>query len=414
MKAFLVWLRNLTAYQQFSLVLASAVISATLIAPVIFYAVEGEIPLGVYVAAAATAAFVASPLIMLFVAIARSLVKSEEKMAIVTRANKRKNAIFRSLLDASVSMQTAHELSDLMDSVLQQLAQLFPSNRFAVIVRSHRADMILHLSASGIDDSEKRILIASHEALMAGDNADVERALRERHEGSRANPTDDIRWYFLPMRASGEQTIGTLVIKGPPLNQESLEIVSIFQDQLSAATATKLLGLELEKLANTDPLTGLFNRTYFQRELDKKIRLKRETPELDFSLLVVDVNGLKEVNDQLGHQSGDDLLTSVARLLTRACRSEDAVCRIGGDEFVILCPGTSTRQAIHLVQRIKERSTLSERNYRTPENRVITIPLSLSIGMACSADTAPEDIYRVADGKMYDDKKAYYQDVANS
>ena len=89
---------------------------------------------------------------------------------------------------------------------------------------------------------------------------------------------------------------------------------------------------ELEHLSTHDSLTGVNNRAYFENEL-RRLRLGRRYP---VSLIVLDVDGLKAINDRHGHPVGDEILRQTAQILQRACRSDDVVARIGGDEFCIL------------------------------------------------------------------------------
>lgn len=99
-----------------------------------------------------------------------------------------------------------------------------------------------------------------------------------------------------------------------------------------------------------DYLTGLYNRRFYEEEL-KRLDNERNLP---LSIIMGDVNGLKYINDTYGHLSGDDLLMKVADSIRKACRSDDIIARVGGDEFVVLLPKTDTVEAEKIVERIKE------------------------------------------------------------
>jgi diguanylate cyclase (GGDEF)-like protein len=131
---------------------------------------------------------------------------------------------------------------------------------------------------------------------------------------------------------------------------------------------------------------------------------------MDFSLLMIDINGLKPINDTHGHLIGDQLIIRVAQLLKAACRSEDIICRIGGDEFAILCPASRQEQASHLAERI--RAHMGERPLKLKDGQLL--PISLSIGAACSDDCGPEQILIVADGRMYEEKQRFYAQQASA
>lgn len=152
---------------------------------------------------------------------------------------------------------------------------------------------------------------------------------------------------------------------------------------------------QLEARSATDPLTGLANR----RSLDERLaydlaRAGREGSPLAF--LLVDVDGLKAVNDLGGHEAGDAALRAVAESLRRSCRATDFAARLGGDEFAVVAPATTAREAVELARRIQAalRSVAA---------------LSVSIGVtddARAGGLAAEGLYRSADRAMYGAKAA--------
>lgn len=108
----------------------------------------------------------------------------------------------------------------------------------------------------------------------------------------------------------------------------------------------------LEEMANTDPLTGTFNRRYFidfgDREMDRARRYKRP-----LSLLLIDLNDFKAVNDTHGHDAGDKLLIAVCKAVESAIRSSDCFARIGGDEFAVILPEQDQHQAMEVSLKIR-------------------------------------------------------------
>jgi diguanylate cyclase (GGDEF)-like protein len=103
----------------------------------------------------------------------------------------------------------------------------------------------------------------------------------------------------------------------------------------------------------TDPLTGLPNRREFDNRLEERMAAWNRRQEI-FSLLILDVDHFKKLNDQYGHLKGDQVLAAMGRALRMAIRREDAVARYGGEEFAILLPHTSLEQAIHVAQNVRE------------------------------------------------------------
>ena len=129
------------------------------------------------------------------------------------------------------------------------------------------------------------------------------------------------------------------------------------RDELQAArTEIESKKRELESSfseARTDTLTGLRNRRAFDEEL-KRLFAQRHRQGIGFSLLLIDVDHFKEVNDQYGHQAGDATLRQVAELLTKMMRAMDFVCRYGGEEFAVICPGITLSEATIAAHRARE------------------------------------------------------------
>ena len=128
-------------------------------------------------------------------------------------------------------------------------------------------------------------------------------------------------------------------------------ILATFASQATVALENQRLIREKDVLARTDGLTGVFNRSYLELSLDQTMRTVHRNGGL-VSLLFIDVDDLKTVNDQRGHQAGDRVLRDLARLLADSCRETDTVARYGGDEFVVLMPDTDARGARQVLAKI--------------------------------------------------------------
>ena len=153
---------------------------------------------------------------------------------------------------------------------------------------------------------------------------------------------------------------------------------------------------ELRYLSSHDILTGLFNRGFFEEELNR-LENSRQFP---VSLILADVDGLKAVNDTYGHLAGDKLLRQAAEILRAACRAEDVVARIGGDEFGILLPESGPQVAENVIERIQNMLAIR----RVGETEV---PLSLSLGTATAeSGDMLRKVVRMADNAMYRIKRS--------
>ncbi len=385
---------------------AVVVSAAVAIAPLFYYAVEGRFTAGILVAAFGTASIISIPLMWIFLKIAYILIDKEKESAQSRADSERQRDILSGLLDASLVMQQKEDLVELLEGTIQHLQHLFRQHHFALLVYGRRRNVVRHLVAPGLSEAEQRTLLLHSHLLLAGHPEQLFEQLNALSVSSDA-PS---RWTLFPLWNRMDRIIGHMVVKGGDLPQESHKAVELFRDQLAAGVENHLLRMELTQLANTDGLTGIFNRTYFQNALEAHQEAKRQTPAMDFSLLMIDINGLKPANDGHGHLTGDQLIIRVAQLLKAACRSEDIVCRIGGDEFAILCPASRQEQADRLAERIREQ--VGERPLKLKDGRLL--PISLSIGAACSDDCGPEQILIVADRRMYEEKQRFYAQQASA
>ncbi len=151
-------------------------------------------------------------------------------------------------------------------------------------------------------------------------------------------------------------------------------------------------------LAYRDPLTGLRNRRFFDERLAEEISRANRAQGSTFSLILIDLNDFKMVNDIYGHLVGDDTLKRVARFIAENLRQHEVLCRIGGDEFVILLPNAGSHGCSTVISRLRARLE--------HDNVERTIRIGLSIGYACWPDhaTTVEGLLSAADASMYADK----------
>ena len=152
---------------------------------------------------------------------------------------------------------------------------------------------------------------------------------------------------------------------------------------------------EIRYLAYHDKLTGLYNRGFFEEEVNR-IDVDRSLP---ISIIISDLNGLKLTNDVFGHLQGDRLLTRFAEILKKVCRKEDVVARWGGDEFAVLLPGTDNETAARICERIRKESLGKKK-----------LPIALSISMGYStkynSNESLIDVLKMAENMMYREKLA--------
>ncbi|MDZ7640904.1 MAG: diguanylate cyclase [Desulfurivibrio sp.] len=160
-------------------------------------------------------------------------------------------------------------------------------------------------------------------------------------------------------------------------------------------TKRKEAEAHLEHISFHDTPTGLYNRNFFEEEM-KRLADGRHIP---VGLVICDLDGLKLINDSLGHQAGDELISNTAHILKQSFRTSDIVARIGGDEFAVLLPETPYQKTREIAQRLRD--YVEDHNNQDPR-----IPISLSVGFAV-ANSSPVDmqaLFSEADDRMYREK----------
>jgi len=173
---------------------------------------------------------------------------------------------------------------------------------------------------------------------------------------------------------------------------------------LTDITARKKAEAYLEYLGKHDVMTQLRNRSFFEDDL---ARLERNGP-YPVTIVIADLNGLKLVNDEMGHAAGDSLLRRAGEVLLKAVGEDVTAARIGGDEFCILLPATDERGSEQLVERIGSLVDLNNQYYQGAR-------LSLSIGAAtCPQEGRLEQTMSEADERMYASKREHYSSAGRN
>lgn len=183
----------------------------------------------------------------------------------------------------------------------------------------------------------------------------------------------------------------------------SLAVTGYFFEKGAAATEASLIlvNKRLTNLAATDPVTNLANRrTMLSRINQEKIRLER-TGEV-FSLIMIDIDNFKVVNDEYGHDAGDFVLVSLAAIINFIIRKQDHVARWGGDEFLVFLPETSVTGARVVAEKIRARILTTPFIYRE-----LDIPVTVTLGVSeCDVDAGIGNCIRKADIALYAGKQA--------
>lgn len=211
---------------------------------------------------------------------------------------------------------------------------------------------------------------------------------------------DKIRFYAgCPLNFNGYNMGALCIIDNQPrqLNEEEIDTLQDF---------ATLVEDELKNTAvsTTDELTGISNRRGFINIAKYSLNLSKRM-NVPLSVFYIDIDGFKEINDNLSHSEGDKVLKEVANLLLKSVRKMDIVGRLGGDEFAILCTGMSKDDIITLRKNIEKTFSNYNNSRKSPHK------IQLSIGAICvdpNDFNKFEDVLNLADQKMYEEKLKHH------
>lgn len=157
----------------------------------------------------------------------------------------------------------------------------------------------------------------------------------------------------------------------------------------------------LELMANTDVLTGLSNRRYSLNRLEQEWASAQRNHR-PISVMMLDLDHFKSVNDSLGHDAGDLVLIHAAKIMKKCARATDIPCRLGGEEFLVILPNTNGKEALALAERLRKAIEVNQ-----VENVPLLKPMTVSIGVACSDEGKPtwKELITLADEALYEVKR---------
>ena len=185
-------------------------------------------------------------------------------------------------------------------------------------------------------------------------------------------------------------------------DETDLDVLVAVAGYLAAALEAAQLHERFREQATTDGLTGLANHRALRRALERELARSRRSGQ-PVSVVFVEIDGFKKINDQFGHLHGDEVLRAVAAVLRGSCRETDLAARFGGDEFVLLFPETGKQNAALAAERVRQ-------GMAGIENQLSRVTASFGIATCLdsgvSADALAHALLEAADRAMYQAKRA--------
>jgi diguanylate cyclase (GGDEF)-like protein len=324
--------------------------------------------------------------------------------------------------DVARTLTTSLELEEILLAIMDKMANFFGPERWSLLMIDPVEKDLYYAIAVGEDSSTLRGLrvpvgqgVAGWVAAT-GNPLVVPNVSLDPHWSTFARNHPDLNIHSIacvPIR-SGENTLGVIQLlnsKLDLLSEYSISFLRILCDYAAIAIQNARSVNLIHELSITDDCTGLFNARRLYTILDEKAALTTPTGKpVPFSLLFLDLDHFKSVNDTYGHLIGSRLLAEVGGLLKRTAGSDNPAFRYGGDEFVLLMPGMGKEDAAALANKLCD--GLRGQTFLTGEG--LALRLSGSFGLA----TYPEDgasvpaIMRAADSMMYEVKNTTRDDIA--
>jgi diguanylate cyclase (GGDEF)-like protein len=345
---------------------------------------------------------------------ARRRIETEKQ---ISETNERLNVTVKMLEDQAIetnllsSMRNELQLcatsAEAYRTAVRYVAQVLPSAKIAVLT-VNKARQILELAITSGEQAQ----ILDGVPLNA---CCAMRGARSRHRKPGNSEIDCAHflgapprdYLCLPLAAQG-QALGILYLEClKESDSEQLDIHFNLLQRLAEMSSMWIAGLNLlERFENEsirDGLTNLYNRRFIEIALDRELRLAARGKS-ELSLLMLDIDHFKGFNDTFGHSAGDQLLRQVAEILRESVRTEDIVCRYGGEEFLIILPGMGTETSIPRAEDMRRRISAMHFDFHGGTAKEVTI----SIGVSTYPLTGQtiEELLRAADRTLYNAKES--------
>ena len=208
-----------------------------------------------------------------------------------------------------------------------------------------------------------------------------------------------LEWYFYPesRHLLVASSMSTLYFSSILLLEVANALLFLMLNSQRLAKSLIIVQQELEKLASSDTLTGLFNRRKLAELCDQEI-IEARTLNRPLAMLLIDLDHLKQMNDTFGHSAGDALINTVVKIIRDQLRPTDIAGRLGGDEFLLILPNTTQEHAKSIAEHIRQNVQNQAFHW---EDKVLSMSLSIGVASLIDADANWNDWLQRADHNLY-------------
>jgi diguanylate cyclase (GGDEF)-like protein/PAS domain S-box-containing protein len=325
---------------------------------------------------------------------------------LVEEAEREQRALAEALRDISVALNSTLEYHEVLNRILDNAGRVVPHDASNIMLLDPNDNMLTimchrgYLERGANDITNVRFPLSEFPLLAQVVTSGQPLAVADTYADSDWVVHPSTHWVrsfvTVPIQIH-ERTVGFLNLdnaKPSFFTSNHAERLRAFANHAAIAIENARLYEEIQKLALTDTMTGIYNRTFFELEL-KRMESSRDFP---LSIVIADLDNLKITNDGFGHLAGDELIKNAVHILQSVFRAADVMARIGGDEFVMLLPKTDAVTARKMLSRIRKK--MDAFNAAHPE-----APILLSLGTSTAKQgELLTDKFTIADQHMYEDK----------
>jgi len=327
---------------------------------------------------------------------------------------KEQRQLAEALADTASIINSSLDLDEVLNRILENVDKVVPHDT-ANIALVNEQDVVRFAKIKGYEKFTIRDLVLSIEK-----NIDEMPNLKKMAESGKSALISDtwadpewvkdvpgsgwIRSYIGAPIKRKEKLLGFINLESAKpdfFKAKYLERLQALADQAAIAIENAQLFEEMEKLAITDSLTGLYNRRYFFAYAENEIeRSKRYNKNL--SIIMMDIDHFKKINDNFGHQIGDQVLKEIADICLAILRKVDVMCRYGGEEFVVLLPETEVTNAAHAAERMC--TAISSLRLKS-EKGDVSVSVSIGVAEMEKSRGSFEKLLAAADAALYSAKE---------
>lgn len=321
-------------------------------------------------------------------------------------------AVGASIFEATMRLHESLDASEIVARALEFLPALVDAQSWAVFIKTEQTNRLELVRAINAKALPLGPFVEIEEAPLP-----IARAVNEQRTIIASNPRDhspagsssadgELAALCVPLIASGRLVGAVQATRksggGNAFTQEEAQTVELVSASLATALANAIDYHDATRQTLIDDLTRLYNVRYLYQTLEGEIRRARRYGSA-VSVVFMDLDGFKLVNDAYGHRAGSATLTEVAQVINSSVRESDFVARFGGDEFVLMLPETSAKRALQMAERVRERIA----GHRFKGGVGADIYLTASFGVASFPEhaTQAEKLIELADAAMYEAKQ---------